>query len=314
VQLAQADLRSSGPKKENIKTILYRPFDLRFTYHTGNVKGFHCMPREGVMRHMTAGKNMAMIATRQTTDQWDNFVTRSLCGHKSCAAFDINSVFPIYLYGNGDLPPSLFERTNGRRPNLSEEFVQNFADKLALKFVSDGQGNLKKTFGPEDIFHYAYAVFHSPAYRTRYAEFLKIDFPRLPLTSDKALFAKLVKLGQKLTGLHLLENVPKPHATYPIAGDNIVTRTGKSAYKPPTAESPGRVYINDSQYFQNVPPEVWEFHVGGYQVCEKWLKDRKGRTLSYDDIEHYRKTTEALRQTIGLMEEIDQTIPAWPLE
>jgi hypothetical protein len=220
----------------------------------------------------------------------------------------------MYLYGNGTLPPSLFETENGRRPNLDGTFVDEATHRLGLGFVPDGRGDCRKTFGPEDVFHYAYAVFHSPTYRSRYAEFLKIDFPRLPLTGHKAVLARLVGLGQELAELHLLENVPKPRTTYPHAGDNIVTRTGKIAYKPPTSQAPGRVYVNDSQYFDNVPPEVWDFHVGGYQVCEKWLKDRKGRNLSYDDIEHYRKMTEAVRQTLRLMEEIDQAIPTWPLE
>jgi len=115
-------------------------------------------------------------------------------------------------------------------------------------------------------------------------------------------------------GLHLLESVPAPRATYPRPGSNRVERTGKKAYKPPTAQAPGRVYVNDQQYFEDVPPEVWAFHVGGYQVCEKWLKDRKGRTLSYDDIEHYRKITEALRGTLRLMEAVDEAIPAWPIK
>jgi len=123
----------------------------------------------------------------------------------------------------------------------------------------------------------------------------------------------LAGLGEELVGLHLLERVPAPQATYPQPGDNRVERTGKKAYKPPTAEAPGRVYINKEQYFEGVPPEVWEFHIGGYQVCEKWLKDRKGRVLAYDDIEHYRGITEAVRQTLRLMGEIDEAIPSWPL-
>jgi predicted helicase len=228
---------------------------------------------------------------------------------------DGSTVFPLYLYPNGmlldDSPWPAGK--DGRRPNLDRAFVKRLTDRLGLKFNSDGPGDLKKTLGPEDVFHYAYAIFHSPTYRTRYAEFLKVDFPRLPLTGDKALFARLVALGQELAGLHLLKNVPAPQATYPQPGVNAVTRTGKNAYKPPTPQAPGRVYINDSQYFENVPPEVWCFHVGGYQVCEKWLKDRKGRALSYEDIEHYRRVTQALRQTLRLMEGIDQAIPAWPL-
>ena len=290
-----------------MKPLTYRPYDRRFLLYDASVV---TRPRLDVMRHMMAGPNLALIATRQTRDKWDIFVTRDLSGHKSCAAFDINSVFPIYLYENGNLPPSLFEQDNGRRPNLAGDFIEEISRRLQLRFVPDGRGNTKKTFGPEDVLHYAYAVFHSPTYRKRYAEFLKIDFPRLPLTGDKGLFAALVRLGRELVALHLLETVPTPAASYPCQGDNVVRRVD---YKPPTSHSPGRVCINDRQYFANVPPEVWEFHVGGYQVCHKWLKDRKGRSLSYDDIEHYRRMTEAVRGTLRLMEEIDKAIPGWPL-
>jgi predicted helicase len=316
VSMAQADLRVSGPRKAKIYPIMYRPFDIRYTYYTGTSRGFLCMPRPEVMRQMLAGENCAMICTRQTRDKWDVHATRAISGHKACSAYDINTLFPLYLYSNGELIHSSPWPVgkDGRRPNLAPAFVEAFAAKLGLKFIPDGQGNLKKTFGPEDVFHYAYAVFHCPTYRSRYAEFLKIDFPRLPLTGDKALFARLAALGRELVGLHLLEHVPAPQATYPQAGDNLVARMGKSAYKSPTSEAPGRVLVNDLQYFDNVPPEVRGFYVGGYQVCEKWLKDRKGRTLSYDDIEHYRKMTEAVRQTLRLMEEIDHAIPAWPME
>jgi len=297
--------------------ILYRPFDRRCTYYTAWIVDW---PRADLMPTMTA-TNLAMHLCRQSVSEtWQHVLaTDGLTDdcYVSNKTRERGYLFPLYLYPGkvkdygttATWPPS----KDGRRPNLAPEFVEAFAGKLGLGFVSDEQGDLKKSFGPEDIFHYAYAVFHSPTYRTRYAEFLKIDFPRLPLTSHKALFARLVKLGRELVGLHLLENVPNPQATYPQSGDNVVSRTGKTAYKPPTRQAPGRVYVNDSQYFDDVPPEVWEFHVGGYQVCEKWLKDRKGRCLSYDDIEHYRGTTEAVRQTLRLMGEIDRAIPAWPL-
>jgi len=187
------------------------------------------------------------------------------------------------------------------------EFVAELAGKVALEFVSDGCGNLQKTFGPEDIFHYTYAVFHCPTYRSRYAEFLKIDFPRLPLTSDARLFGRLCGLGAELVGLHLLEAVPPPGVNFPARGGNTVE---KVRY----VDTQRRVYINDEQYFQPVAAEVWGFHVGGYQVCQKWLKDRKGRKLSYDDITHYRKVATALGETIRLMGEIDAAIVSWPIE
>jgi len=305
--------REAGIGKDALYPILYRPFDYRVIVYDSSLV---TRTRSEVMRQMLAGENRALICTRQTRDKWDVHATRAISGHKACSAYDINTLFPLYLYSNGELIHSSPwpAGKDGRRPNLAPDFVEAFATKLGLKFIPDGQGNLKKTFGPEDVFHYAYAVFHCPTYRSRYAEHLKIDFPRLPLTGGKSLFARLAKLGRELVGLHLLENVPAPQATYPQAGDNVVTRTGKSAYKSPTSEAPGRTFVNDLQYFDNVPPEVWAFHVGGYQVCEKWLKDRKGRTLSYDDIEHYRKMTEAVRQTLRLMDEIDQAIPAWPMK
>ncbi len=321
VHLAQKDLNQTGPSKKHITPILYRPFDIRQTYYTGKTKGFHCMPRGKFMRHMLEGENLGLISRRQMLPKNVDYfyVTDKIISdgvirsdNKGC-----ESLFPLYLYPD---PEKAFEDSpwpggkDGRRPNLSKEFVDECAGKLGLEFVTDGRGDLEKTFGPEDIFNYAYAVFHSPTYRGRYAEFLKIDFPRLPLTSDKSLFAELCRLGGELVGLHLLENVSEPRATYPQEGTNLVQRIGKKAYKPPTDQAPGCVYVNDSQYFQNVPEDVWMFHVGGYQVCQKWLKDRKGRTLSFDDIETYRKITEAIRRTIRLMAEIDETIGDWPIE
>jgi len=201
---------------------------------------------------------------------------------------------------------------------------------------------LKKTFGAEDVFNYIYAVFHSPTYRTRYAEFLKSDFPRVPLTSDLNLFRELCAKGEELVALHLLESpkLEKPIARYPVKGPDLVDK-GFPKYVAPGEPEPlpvaqgsppsfaalprlkeGHVYINKGdpqsgatgQYFEGVPPEVWNFHIGGYQVCEKWLKDRRGRTLTYDDLEHYRKVVTALSETIRLMAEIDAAVLKWPIE
>ncbi len=157
-----------------------------------------------------------------------------------------------------------------------------------------------------------YAVFHSPAYRKRYAEFLKTDFPRLPLTSNRALFTALVEKGAELVALHLCES-PKLDdliTTFPEKGSNVVERVNY-------VDVIERVCINGVQYFQGVPPDVWEFHIGGYQVLEKWLKDRKGRALTFDDLQHYQRVVVALKETIRLMTEIDTVIHAhggWPLQ
>jgi len=286
---------------------------------------------------MLAGENLGFITTRQTRDKWDILATRHICGHKSCAAYDINSLFPLYLYpapaenssrqkslSSADWPPG----KDGRVPNLSPEFVADFAEKLGLEFVPDGRGDREATFGPEDVFDYIYAVFHSPSYRERYAEFLKIDFPRVPPTSDLSKFRRLVKLGGELVALHLLESplLGQPTTRYPVVGDNRVEKGYPKYFAPGEVEpgskggggdgailEAGRVYINKSQYFEGVPSEVWEFQVGGYQVCDKWLKDRRGRQLSYDDLTHYQKVVVALQETIRLMEEVDEAIPGWPI-
>ncbi|MFN8375922.1 MAG: type ISP restriction/modification enzyme [Anaerolineae bacterium] len=194
----------------------------------------------------------------------------------------------------------------GRVPNLSVKFVREMEAKLNIKFKATPPIN-DDQFSPEDVFHYAYAVFHSPTYRERYAEFLKIDFPRLPLTSDVALFRALCLKGQTLVNAHLLKNIARRDlvTSYPERGSNVVEQTPKF--------DKGRVYINKTQYFEGISEEVWNFYVGGYQVMEKWLKDRKGRTLTDDDILHYQKIVVALQKTIMTMAEIDEAIGEFPI-
>src|SRR5207244_317928 len=179
---------------------------------------------------------------------------------------------------------------------------------LSMQFLPDGKGDLQQTFGPEGIFNYMYAVFHSPTYRTRYAEFLKIDFPRLPLTSNADLFRALCALGDRLVGLHLMEKYGEHTPKYPEQGNNMVEKVEYTQ----STDTPGqgRVWINKTQYFEGVSPEVWEFHVGGYQVCQKWLKDRKGRTLEHYDVKHYQRIVAALSEPMTIMEQIYAVISA----
>jgi len=327
---AKTDLLDSGLEQSKIVPILYRPFDTRFTYYTGNSRGFIGWPVERLMKHFVNAPNLGIISTRQTKDKWGVNCTNSICGHKTCSAYDVNYLFPLYLY------PDSSELNFGeaaRKPNLSDKFIEEFSGKLGLKFVVDGQGDLKKTFGPEDVFYYIYAVLHSPTYRIRYADFLKIDFPRVPLTSDKKLFAALVKLGGELSALHLMESpeLNKNAVAFPVAGNSEVEKgfpkfkENVDAVSSPrsvqngkrgedTAFTLGRVYINKTQYFDGVPSNVWNFTIGGYQVCEKWLKDRRERQLTHDDLQHYKKIVAALARTIELMQAIDKTIPSWPIE
>jgi very-short-patch-repair endonuclease len=160
----------------------------------------------------------------------------------------------------------------------------------------DGQGEV---FAPIDILDYIYAVLHSPTYREKYKEFLKIDFPRVPYPKDKDTFWQLVKLGGEIRQIHLLESptVEKYITQYPIDGNNVVVKTKYEN---------GKVYINDTQYFDNVPQVAWDFYIGGYQPAQKWLKDRKERTLEFDDILHYQKIIVALTETDRLMNEINK--------
>lgn len=312
-------IRKMEKPEQYLTRILYRPFDLRYLfYHHSLVR----WPVYEVMHHMRAGKNLGFSTTRSTEigRGWEHiFCSRDLIQHHTVSLKEVNYLFPLYLYPNPQ-KKELFDinepsnAPGGRRPNLSPIFTATYSNNLNISFIPDGKGDLQETFGPEDFFDYMYAIFHSLAYRTRYSEFLKNDFPRLPLTSNPDLFCELCAIGDRLVELHLMEKYGHNMPNYPESGNNMVE---KVEYTQPT-DNPdqGQVWMNKRQYFDRVSPEVWEFHVGGYQVCQKWLKDRKGRTLSYDDIKHYQRIIGALAETITLMERIDEAIDehgGWPI-
>jgi predicted helicase len=307
---ARRDLIAERHRDRRFARVLYRPFDVRHIYYHPAVVW---RPREVVMGHMRAD-NLALATTRSVeTGHFEHVLcTREMLDHHAVSLKEVNYLFPLYLRPNGDLPPDLFAHENGRLPNLSSAFVKALTTRLGVEFLAEGRGNLRKTVGPEDVFHYAYAVFHSPTYRERYAEFLRIDFPRLPLTSNAGLFRALAAKGADLVAFHLLESpgLDEFVTDWPVKGDNLVD---KVQY----AETGGRVWINKTQYFAGVPKAVWEFHIGGYQVCHKWLKDRKGRKLTYEDTQHYQKVVVALNETIRLMAEIDEVTCQhgdWPIQ
>jgi predicted helicase len=214
-----------------------------------------------------------------------------------------NCLFPLYIYPTEK--SSLFDlKHETRKANFSPAFILDLESRLNLKFIDEGNGDFETTISALDIFNYMYAVFHSPTYRTRYAEFLKMDFPRLPLTSDKALFQTLANFGAELVAIHLMNADIENDCCFDIKGDNVVE---KIEFKD------NKVFINKTQYFDNVSPEVWNFHIGGYQVCNKWLKDRKGRALNYDDCKNYLYILAALEQTQNLMVQIDESLPIFPI-
>jgi predicted helicase len=304
----------TGEWKKNITPILYRPFDVRWTIFDKNVAVHR---RERVMRHMLAGRNLGLCTTRsiEIGRGWEHaFCANNLIQHHTVSIKEVNYLFPLYLYPDKKTNGDIFTNGLAKHVNLAPEFIAEFEQKLSMKFIPDGKGTLRKTFGPEDVFHYIYAIFHSPTYRDRYAPFLKGDFPRVPLTANTELFKKLVKLGERLTALHLMEADGSALPLFPVMGDDVVEKARYTG--PGEGADEGRVFINTTQYFAPVTPEVWNFHVGGYQVAEKWLKDRKGRQLSFTELEHYRKTIAALAETGGLMTGIDAAVEehgGWPL-
>jgi hypothetical protein len=302
-------------EKENIRKCLYRPFDEQYLYYAA---GLTSRPAWDVMQHMLAGKNLSLLSCRQQAETGFQhvFCTDSIneCCAVSLRTREITSAFPLYIYPSGmSKQQSLFTMSEGdRRPNFTDKFSKALSKTIKLSMLADGTGDLHKTFGPEDVFHYMYAVFHNPTYRSRYAEFLKIDFPRLPLTSNVALFRQLCVLGKELVALHLLEaEGQKPKVKFSaVRGQSSVVAKGYPKY------DDGKVYINTEAHFAGVPAEVWEFHIGGYQVCEKWLKDRRGRELSAEDIVHYQKIVVSLGETIRLMGLVDEAIESaggWPV-
>jgi len=296
VARAQQDLREAGVPNESAKAcivpILYRPFDVRYTFYTGRSRGFHCMPRPEVMHHLLAGENVALVVGRAgsaTGDEEWNIVF--VAAHP----VDLNifrrgggEVYPLYEYPKTKSEQGTLLPPAGRKENLSAAFLEALAGVLGHEPV------------PEAVLGYLYAVLHSPTYRARYAEFLKRDFPRVPLPPDKATFDALAQFGSALIDLHLLRDpaLNTPSCKYPVAGDHRVERVEYD-------EKAQRVWINGAQYFEPVPPEVWAYRVGGYQVCHKWLDDRKGATLSYDERLTYQKMITALERTLALQAQID---------
>ena len=332
VAAARRELRTATKRKrleDFVTKILYRPFDERFIFWHPSVVW---RPRTEAMPHMLAGWNQALCIGRAGqvigSSVWDVLFAPTFPSDFNLFRRGGNCLFPLYLYpGVGKADGSLFSRwpkgKGGRTPNLDLGFVEQLAAATELRFVSDGRGDLGKTFGPEDVVAYIYAVFHSSGYRERYEALLKLDFPRVPLPECVDLFRRLAEAGHDLLALHLLESpkLGKPITSCAGPRNPEVGRVGWSdgtvwldagktnAREGHRATKPGTIG------FQGVPEEVWDFHIGGYQVCHKWLKDRKGRTLSDEDVAHYQKIVVTLNETIRIMAEVDEVIEAqggWP--
>ncbi|WP_395167488.1 type ISP restriction/modification enzyme [Francisella salimarina] len=335
-------LELEGAICDGAEAISYRPFDINYMYYTKKSECWINSPRLAVMKHFIKKQNIGLLIGRQgkaVEGSWNLSFISNMLSDQNIFRRGGATVFPLYLYPDDDSLDS------SRVPNLDMSIVKEIEKSLGLEFVAephraennghtreggylsdtsnnsrdsrlhgnDGDNNspsdmkgwqsqtdgvVLKNFTPIDLLDYIYAVLHSPSYRDRYKEFLKIDFPRVPYPT-KDTFWQLVELGGQLRQIHLLESsvVTDYITSYPIDGDNIVD---KPSYKD------GKVYINKEQYFDNVPAVAWNFYIGGYPPAQKWLKDRKGRELGFEDILHYQKIIVALSETDRLMREIDK--------
>jgi len=273
-----------------IVPVLYRPFDIKWIfYHDAIV--WRTVKR--VMFNLMY-ENMGLIAPRQFKEEPGSFVTQNIMCHKTVSAYDINYLFPLYLYPSTekkDLLSDLSEKKT-RKPNI---------DRKIFKTLSENYGSEPTA---EEIFYYTYAVLYSNIYRTKYGEFLKIDFPRVPFAKSSSLFYRMAKFGKRLVDLHLLKSpeLDSPIAKFQGTGENKIE-------KPKYDSKEERIHINADQYFEGIPGKVWNYRMGGYQVCDKWLKDRKDRRLSLDEIKQYCRIATTLQKTLDIQKEIDHIYP-----
>jgi predicted helicase len=291
LKAAREKLRNDKGWENSFAQILYRPFDIQWIfYHDVLVE----RSRKNVMRHMMQ-ENLSLSFMRQVSLE-ENYshvlISQHIVDNRTfLSSKGITQQAPLYLYPDpkqNDLFSHLKE-SKERKPNISKKIFSALYETYKAKP------------SPEDIFYYIYAVFYSNTYRTKYAEFLKTDFPRVPFTKDKSLFKKLAEYGKRLADLHLMQSpdLDSPVAKFQETGDK---RVDKIKYD----KEGERVYINNDQYFEGLEENIWQYYIGGYQVCNKWLKDRKGKVLSLNDIKHYCKVATAIKHTINIQKSIDE--------
>lgn len=309
------NLKNATYDKKLINNISYRPFDLRKIYYDPSLLR---RPSFGTFQHFSQ-KNIGIVIKRgfDEINSAPIFLVKNITDRRGWSRSGMQgaeSIGPLYLYDKNDSQVSMLG--SNRKVNLNIEIIHKIIKGINHTFVPDDDiivelpPNSKGLVYPLNVLDYFYAVLHSPSYREKYKEFLKIDFPRVPYPTDSDKFWKLVALGKELREIHLLES-PKVEdyiTGYPEDGDNIVGKPRFTNQPVPEAleVTVGHVYINETQYFSNVPEVAWNFYIGGYQPAQKWLKDRKERELSFDDILHYQKIIVALTETDRIMKEIDK--------
>lgn len=290
VKLAQEDIKD---RDGEIYPILYRPFDTRFTYYSGKSRGFICMPRPKVMRHMLRGRNVALVFSRQTISGEGPPVNVMLSntivdGRAVFTNKGIAQVAPLYLYPEQN---TLQEKEVNIGPNIRGEINEL------------GKHPEYGTPSEMAVFDYVYGILHCPAYRSIFSECLKQDFPCIPKPTNAAEFWDISSKGRKLRRLHLMDDAVLGDAPYTFTGE------GNAVVEVPRFKN-GRILINKTQGFENVSEVVWNCYIGGFRPAHKWLKDRKGRKLKFADLQHYQRILKILAETIRVMEEITITLPA----
>ena len=296
-----------------INNCLISPFGYKYLYYNFDLLS---RPSKTTMKHLLNHNNICLLTTRliPRNHTWNHiFVSKNIVDIHAIS--DQTYVFPLYLFNNNEkkevqgvkIPTTMLlfddkEIYTAKQSNFKPEFIAEMSNRLNLSFAIDTKRRLKSSFTSIDIFDYIYAILHSPSYREKYAEFLKIDFPRVPYPENQKSFWLLVKIGSELRKLHLFESakLKKRVTTYPNKGSNIV----ETYTFDPTKKTTGKIWINEKQFFDNVPQIAWNSYIGCYQPAQKWLKDRKGRKLDYDDIFHYQEIIVALTETEKLMEKL----------
>jgi predicted helicase len=324
LSFARATIKSDDEWRSKIIECAYRPFDNRYCYYSDVFMDY---PRRELLDHVAGRDNVCLLASRQQGIVGFRHAWISLNPPNDCVVSttsrEANQAFPLYVYPSAAKRPlPLGDEAwpgdpcnDNRSPNLSPAFIEALSKATGLSFVPAQADKVRgDQFGPEDVLAYIYAILNCPTYRVQFAEYLRMDFPRIPVTSDPAQFGELAVLGRELVALHT-ERQQTPGALrlgFPVAGSNRVARR-HPRYVLPAGDAVGRVYINAEQYIDGVPEDVWEFRVGGFQVAQKWLSERVERSLDYDDVTKYQNVLQAIARTIEITAEIDEAIPAWPL-
>lgn len=299
-----------GQWKADLKPILYRPFDVRWTVFNRHVAVHR---RERVMKHMLDGDNLALLVTR-SVELGRGFehalVTSQLATHHAMSLKEVNFLLPLYLtHDPDDSQGQLLGGTSARRVNYAPDFIAAVSKNVGLTWKGPGKGDLSKTFGAEDLFSYTYAILNSGSYKDRFGVLLRGGFPRIPITSDRALFKDLATLGNRLVELHLdAEGGNFPGGPSLVAKGPQVVELGKF--------EDDRVLINQSSWIEPVSKEAWDYSIGGYFVMQQWLKDRRSMRLSTPELKRLSGLAAVVEETLSIRGAIDETIigaGGWPL-